>query len=68
MQVRFVLHDTISQQDKIYVFDSLTNDNFIVQSLKICNFRNVGVYFHFKTVDLNSIKNSIILFPQDKIY
>ena len=51
-----------------YMFDNLAYDDSILRSLKICNFRNIGVYFRFKTVDLNSIQNSIILFPQDKIY
>ena len=33
-----------------YMFDNLAYDDFILRSLKICNFRNVGVHFPFKTV------------------
>ena len=39
-----------------YMFDNLACDDLILRSFKICNFRNMGVYFHFKTVDLSSLK------------
>ena len=31
-----------------YMLDNLAYDDSILWSLKICNFRNIGVYFHFK--------------------
>ena len=38
------------------MFDNLVYDDQILRSYEICNFRNMGVYFHFKTVDLSSLK------------
>ena len=38
------------------MFDNLAFDYLILRSFKICNFHNIGVYFHFKTVDLSSFK------------
>ena len=38
------------------MFDSLAYDYLILRSFEICNFRNMGVYVHFKTVDLSSLK------------
>ena len=39
-----------------YKFNNLAYDDLILRSFEICNFRNLGVYFHFKTVDLSSVK------------
>ena len=49
-----------------YVFDNLAYNDFILLSLKICNFRNIGVYFRFKTVDLNSVKILSFYFHKTK--
>ena len=49
------------------MFDNLVFDYLILRSFKICNFHYIGVYFHFKTVDLSSFKFHH-LFAQDKIY
>ena len=38
------------------MFDSLAYNYLILRSFEICNFRNMGVYVHFKTVDLSSLK------------
>ena len=38
------------------MFDNLAYDDLILRSFKICNFGNMRVYFHFKTVDLRSLK------------
>ena len=39
-----------------YMFDNLAYDDLILRSFEICNFRDMGAYFHFKTVDLSSLK------------
>ena len=38
------------------MFDNLAYADLILRSFKICNFRNIEVYFRFKTVDLNSLQ------------
>ena len=38
------------------MFDNLAYDDLILRSFEICNFHNMGVYVHFKTVDLSSLK------------
>ena len=44
------------------MFDHLAFDYLILRSFKICNFHNIRVYFHFKTVDLSSLKLTISYF------
>ena len=44
------------------MFDNLAFDYLILRSFKICNFHNIRVYFHFKTVDLSSLKLTISYF------
>ena len=37
------------------MFDNLVYVDLTLRSFEICDFRNMGVYFHFKTVDLSSL-------------
>ena len=48
------------------MFDNLAYDDLILGSFEICNFWNIGVYFHFKRVELTSLKIPSFYFHKTK--